>query len=82
MGLTTNGGAAPGTQYFTDMTDDTTDNFYPVELHPDHHALTVNPRNYKQFFDVGDGGIVRSNGTLRQRLGRLRPAEGLHRHAR
>lgn len=62
--LTTNGGAAPGTQYFTDMTDDTSDNFYPVELHPDHHALTVNPRNYKQFFDVGDGGVVRSNGKL------------------
>ncbi len=63
-GLTTNGGAAPGTQYFTDMTDDTTHDVYPVELHPDHHALTVNPRDYKQFFDVGDGGIVRSNGKL------------------
>jgi hypothetical protein len=47
---------------FTDMTDDTSDNVYPVELHPDHHALTVNPTNWKQFFDVGDGGIVRSNG--------------------
>jgi len=62
--LTTNGGAAPGTQYFTDMTDDDTHDRYPFELHPDHHALTVNPRNYRQFFDVGDGGIVRSSGTF------------------
>ncbi len=62
--LSTNGGAAPGTQYFTDMTDDDSHDLYPFELHPDHHALTVNPRNYKQFFDVGDGGIVRSNGKL------------------
>lgn len=57
VGLSTNAGV-----HFTDMTDDTTHNYYPVELHPDHHALTVNPRNWKQFFDVGDGGIVRSNG--------------------
>ncbi len=62
VALTTNGGAAPGTQYFTDMTDDDSHDFYPFELHPDHHALTVNPRNWKQFFDVGDGGVVRSNG--------------------
>ena len=33
-----------------------------MALHPDHHALTVNPQNWKQFFDVGDGGVVRSNG--------------------
>jgi len=49
---------------FTDMTDDTSDNFYPFELHPDHHALTVNPGNWQQFIDVGDGGIVRSNGVF------------------
>lgn len=59
VALSTNAGAS-----FTDMTDDDSDDFYPVELHPDHHALTVNPRNWKQFFDVGDGGIVRSNGVL------------------
>ena len=64
VALTTNGGAPPGTQFFTDMTDDTSHNFYPVELHPDHHALTVNPENWRQFFDVGDGGIVRSNGSF------------------
>jgi hypothetical protein len=50
--------------HFTDMTDDATDDFYPVELHPDHHALVVNPRNWQQFFAVGDGGIIRSNGTF------------------
>jgi hypothetical protein len=55
--LSTNGG-----EYFTDMTDDTTNDIWPVELHPDHHALVVNPRNYKQFFDLGDGGVARSNG--------------------
>ena len=26
--------------------------------------MTVNPQNWKQFFDVGDGGVVRSNGTF------------------
>lgn len=59
VALSTNGGVS-----FTDMTDDTTDDYYPVELHPDHHALVVNPRNYKQFFTVGDGGVARSNGVF------------------
>jgi hypothetical protein len=49
---------------FTDMTDDDSDDVYPVELHPDHHALVTNPSNWRQFFDVGDGGIVRSNGNF------------------
>jgi hypothetical protein len=53
-----------GGEYFTDMTDDTTDDIWPVEIHPDHHAVVVNPRNYKQFFDLGDGGVTRSNGKL------------------
>jgi hypothetical protein len=57
VALSTNAGVS-----FTDMTDDTTDDFYPVEIHPDNQALVVNPRNWKQFFSVGDGGIVRSNG--------------------
>lgn len=59
IAVSTNGGV-----HFTDMTDDASDDFYPVELHPDHHALVVNPRNWKQFFAVGDGGIVRSNGVF------------------
>jgi hypothetical protein len=57
--LSTDGGAT-----FTDMTDDASDKLYPVELHPDHHALVTNPTNWKQFFDVGDGGISRSNGAF------------------
>jgi len=57
--LSTNAGV-----HFTDMTDDNSDQLYPVELHPDHHALVTNPQNWRQFFDVGDGGIVRSSGTF------------------
>ena len=57
--LSTNAGV-----HFTDLTDDTSDQNYPFELHPDHHALVTNPNNWKQFFDVGDGGIVRSNGVF------------------
>ena len=72
--LSTNAGV-----HFTDMTDDTSDQRYPVELHPDHHALVTNPQNWRQFFDVGDGGIVRSNGDVRRRLGRLREPEGIRR---
>jgi hypothetical protein len=48
--------------HFTDMTEDDRHDFYPGAQHPDHHALTVNPRDWKQFFAVGDGGIIRSNG--------------------
>jgi hypothetical protein len=55
--LSTNAGV-----HFTDMTEDDTDDIYPGALHPDHHAIVVNPRNYKQFFDLGDGGVNRSNG--------------------
>jgi hypothetical protein len=59
VALSTNAGVS-----FTDMTEDDSDDIYPAALHPDHHALVVNPTNYKQFFDVGDGGIVRSNGSF------------------
>jgi hypothetical protein len=59
IGLSTDGGAT-----FTDMTDDEADDFYPVELHPDHHALITKPTDWKQFIDVGDGGIARSNGVF------------------
>jgi hypothetical protein len=57
--LSTNAGV-----HFTDMTEDASDQFYPVALHPDHHALVTNPSNWRQFFDLGDGGIVRSNGVF------------------
>jgi hypothetical protein len=59
VALSTNAGV-----HFTDMTEDTSDQFYPAALHPDHHALTVNPTNWRQFFEVGDGGVIRSNGTF------------------
>jgi hypothetical protein len=55
--LSTDAGAT-----FTDMTEDDTDQNYPVALHPDHHALVTNPNNWRQFFDLGDGGVARSNG--------------------
>ena len=60
--LSTDGGAT-----FTDMTEDhrTGDpraSVYPGALHPDHHAIVVNPQNWQQFFDFSDGGVNRSNG--------------------
>jgi hypothetical protein len=33
-------------------------------IHPDQHALVVNPNNVLQFFEGSDGGLVRSDGTL------------------
>ncbi|MFN2548348.1 MAG: hypothetical protein ABR567_13025 [Myxococcales bacterium] len=62
--LSTDGGAT-----FTDMTEDhrTGDpraSVYPGALHPDHHAIVVNPLNWQQFFDFSDGGVNRSNGVF------------------
>jgi hypothetical protein len=59
VGVSTDGGAS-----FSDMTEDDTDSAYPGALHPDHHALLTNPRNWKQFFDFSDGGVNRSNGVF------------------
>ncbi len=36
----------------------------PARCIPDHHALVVNPHNWQQFFDFGDGGVNRSNGVF------------------
>ena len=55
--LSTDGGNT-----FTDMTEDNRSSSHPGALHPDHHALVVNPLNYQQFFDFGDGGVNRSDG--------------------
>jgi hypothetical protein len=33
-------------------------------IHPDQHALVVNPSNPLQFFEGSDGGVVRSSGQL------------------
>jgi hypothetical protein len=57
--LSTNAGV-----HFTDMTEDAGDPLYPGALHPDHHALVTNPNNWRQFFDLGDGGVSRSNGVF------------------
>ncbi|HYI09569.1 MAG TPA: hypothetical protein VEK57_10945 [Thermoanaerobaculia bacterium] len=57
--VSTDGGAT-----FTDMTEDDASTTHPGALHPDHHALVVNPANWRQFFDFGDGGVVRSNGVF------------------
>jgi hypothetical protein len=57
--LSTDAGAT-----FTDMTEDSQSNTKPGALHPDHHALVVNPSNWRQFFDLGDGGVARSNGVF------------------
>jgi hypothetical protein len=57
--LSTDAGAT-----FTDMTEDDANSSFPGALHPDHHALVVNPGNWQQFFDLGDGGVNRSNGVF------------------
>jgi hypothetical protein len=49
---------------FTDMTEDDRSDTHPGALHPDHHALLVNPGNWMQFFDFGDGGVSRANGVF------------------
>ena len=46
----------------TDMTMDATDRLHPNGLHPDQHALVTNPNNPFQFFEVNDGGVMRSSG--------------------
>ena len=46
----------------TDMTMDATSPWYPNGLHPDQHAIVTNPSNPFQFFEVNDGGLMRSSG--------------------
>lgn len=46
----------------TDMTMDATDSVHPNGLHPDQHAMVTHPRNPFQFFEVNDGGLMRSSG--------------------
>jgi hypothetical protein len=57
--LSTDGGNT-----FTDMTEDNRSSTHPGALHPDHHALVVNPNNWRQFFDMSDGGVNRSDGVF------------------
>jgi hypothetical protein len=48
----------------TDMTMDATDPLHPNGLHPDQHALVTHPTNPFQFFEVNDGGVMRSSGAF------------------
>jgi hypothetical protein len=54
-----------GGNTFTDLTDSAggTDAHHDG-LHPDQHALVVNPNNPLQFFEGSDGGLMVSDGTL------------------
>jgi hypothetical protein len=54
-----------GGNTFTDLTDAAggTDAHHDG-LHPDQHALVVNPNNPLQFFEGSDGGLMVSDGTL------------------
>src|SRR5438067_6758385 len=36
----------------------------PDAIHPDQHALTVNPNDPTQIFEGSDGGVIRTNGTF------------------
>jgi hypothetical protein len=46
----------------TDVTMDATDIYHPNGLHPDQHAIVTHPDNPFQFFEVNDGGVMRSSG--------------------
>jgi hypothetical protein len=48
----------------TDMTMDGTDPLHPNALHPDQHMLVTNPANPFEFFEVNDGGLMRSSGAF------------------
>jgi hypothetical protein len=54
-----------GGNTFTDLTDAATGtDAHHDGLHPDQHALVVNPNNPLQFFEGSDGGLMVSDGTL------------------
>src|SRR4029077_5236549 len=53
-----------GGETFTDLTEDATSDLSPNGIHPDQHALVTMPDNPLQFFEVSDGGLVVSDGTL------------------
>jgi len=54
-----------GGKSFTDLTDAATGTDKSHDgLHPDQHALVVNPNNPLQFWEGSDGGLMVSDGTL------------------
>ena len=52
----------------TDMTMDSTDPIHPNALHPDQHYLVTVPGKPFEFIEANDGGVMRSNGSVRRRL--------------
>ncbi len=58
--LSTDGG-----ETFTDLTEDATSPTHPQGLHPDQHALITVPSNPLQFFEGSDGGLMVSDGSLK-----------------
>ncbi len=52
----------------TDMTFDGTDSLHPNGLHPDQHDIAVHPNNPNRFVETNDGGVMRSNGNVREPL--------------
>ena len=65
MLLSTDGGAT-----FSDLTLDQTAT--TAGIHPDQHALVTVPGDPLQCIVGDDGGVVRSNGEVRRRLGGVR----------
>jgi hypothetical protein len=51
-------------EHFTDMTWDASSDTAANGIHPDQHALVVNPNNPLMFFSASDGGLMRSSGTF------------------
>ena len=72
--------AANGSRTFTDLTTDAQDTAAPWcafepfgltfcrrasnSIHPDQHAIVINPGNPTQIFEGSDGGIIRTSGTF------------------
>jgi hypothetical protein len=58
-------------------TDQTRDNASATTgIHPDQHALVVNPANPLQFFEGSDGGVIRSSGALTDATANCNPGLG------
>ena len=36
----------------------------PNGIHPDQHAIVVNPSNLTQIFEGSDGGVIRTSGAF------------------
>ena len=53
-----------GAHWYDQTTDIPTASGEQNGIHPDQHALVVNPSNPLQFFEGSDGGVVRTSGQL------------------